>query len=86
MLLIKLIFSFLYNVLITIIIIFSPSKKVDYNMLFIYYFFFLIFLSLLKLKTSPAGLEPALPKGNGLAGHRVNHSAKVTLLSNNNKE
>ncbi|KAL6600168.1 hypothetical protein U3516DRAFT_761980 [Neocallimastix sp. 'constans'] len=24
------------------------------------------------------GLEPALPKGNGLAGHRVNHSAKVT--------
>jgi len=43
MLLIKLIFSFLYNVLITIIIIFSPSKKVDYNMLFIYYFFFLIF-------------------------------------------
>ena len=29
--------------------------------------------------SSPAGLEPALPKGNGLAGHRVNHSAKVTL-------
>ena len=28
--------------------------------------------------SSPAGLEPALPKGNGLAGHRVNHSAKVT--------
>ncbi|OLY83661.1 hypothetical protein AYI68_g2197 [Smittium mucronatum] len=23
--------------------------------------------------------EPALPKGNGLAGHRVNHSAKVTM-------
>ena len=31
-------------------------------------------------KASPAGLEPALPKGNGLAGHRVNHSAKVTIL------
>ncbi|ORX79847.1 hypothetical protein BCR32DRAFT_300616 [Anaeromyces robustus] len=31
-------------------------------------------------KASPAGLEPALPKGNGLAGHRVNHSAKVTTI------
>ena len=28
--------------------------------------------------TSPAGFEPALPKGNGLAGRRVNHSAIVT--------
>ncbi|ORX78629.1 hypothetical protein BCR32DRAFT_282088 [Anaeromyces robustus] len=37
-------------------------------------------LSLIQmlLLSSPAGLEPALPKGNGLAGHRVNHSAKVT--------
>ncbi|ORX65999.1 hypothetical protein BCR32DRAFT_286387 [Anaeromyces robustus] len=34
-------------------------------------------------RTSPAGLEPALPKGNGLAGHRVNHSAKVTPKKNN---
>ncbi|KAL6590699.1 hypothetical protein U3516DRAFT_770222 [Neocallimastix sp. 'constans'] len=32
--------------------------------------------------SSPAGLEPALPKGNGLAGHRVNHSAKVTISIN----
>ncbi|RKO92213.1 hypothetical protein BDK51DRAFT_40933 [Blyttiomyces helicus] len=29
-------------------------------------------------RTSPAGFEPALPEGNGLAGHRVNHSAKAT--------
>lgn len=29
--------------------------------------------------TSPAGFEPALPEGNGLAGHRVNHSAKATI-------
>ena len=33
-----------------------------------------------KKISSPAGLEPALPKGNGLAGHRVNHSAKVTTI------
>ena len=32
-----------------------------------------------KKKASPAELAPALPKGNGLAGHRVNHSAKVTI-------
>ena len=32
------------------------------------------------VSSSPAGLEPALPKGNGLAGHRVNHSAKVTTM------
>ena len=31
-----------------------------------------------KQKTSPAGFEPARPKDNALAGHRVNHSAKVT--------
>ncbi|KAG4097723.1 hypothetical protein H8356DRAFT_1425171 [Neocallimastix lanati (nom. inval.)] len=30
--------------------------------------------------SSPAGLEPALPKGNGLAGHRVNHSAKTKVF------
>ena len=31
--------------------------------------------------SSPAGLEPALPKGNRLAGHHVNHSAKVTIVA-----
>ena len=34
-----------------------------------------------KIRSSPAGLEPALPEGNGLAGHRVNHSAKVTIYN-----
>ena len=34
-----------------------------------------------KIRSSPAGLEPALQKGNGLAGHRVNHSAKVTIYN-----
>ncbi|OAD68582.1 hypothetical protein PHYBLDRAFT_150177 [Phycomyces blakesleeanus NRRL 1555(-)] len=34
-----------------------------------------------KYKTSPAGFEPARPKDNALAGHRVNHSAKATHMT-----
>ena len=29
--------------------------------------------------TTLAGLEPAIPEGNGLAVHRLNHSATVSL-------
>jgi hypothetical protein len=28
--------------------------------------------------TTAAGFEPALPKGNALAGHRLNRSAKLS--------
>ena len=31
-------------------------------------------------KTTPVGFEPTRAKPNGLAGRRLNHSAKVSLL------
>ncbi len=34
---------------------------------------------LLTRITTLAGLEPAIPEGNGLAVHRLNHSATVSL-------
>lgn len=33
-----------------------------------------------KNNASAAGFEPALPEGNGLAGRRVNHSAKPIVI------
>ena len=36
-------------------------------------------LKMLGQQATPAGFEPARAKHNGLAGHRLNHSAKVSL-------
>ena len=36
-------------------------------------------LYIIKYITTSAGFEPAIPVGNGLAVHRLNHSATMSL-------